>query len=65
MKTTRIDQYICIDVDELIVEEMREIIDQKCGRMLKEDKEYWARLKEAAEVILDTYGIETPANDGK
>ena len=58
MKTTRIDQYICINVDELIVEEMQEIIDNDCRNLLKEDKEYWARLKEAAKVVLDTYGTE-------
>jgi len=57
VKTTRIDQYICIDADQLIIDEMREIVDNGCGSHLKEDKKEWKRLQKAAKVILEFYTV--------
>lgn len=57
MKTTRIDQYICLDSDQIIVDEMREIVDSDSGSHLKEDKKEWKRLQKAAKVILEFYTV--------
>jgi len=53
--TTRIDQYVCIDADRLIIDEMEEIVDNDCGSHLEEDIADWKRLQEAAKVILEFY----------
>ena len=55
MKTKRIDQYICIDADQIIVDEMTELIESNCGSVLEEDQTYWKELQEAAKVILKNY----------
>jgi len=57
MKTTRIDQYICIDIDRIIVDEMKEIVDNDSGSHLKEDISEWKRLQDAAKVILEFYRV--------
>ena len=57
MKTKRIDQYICIDSDQIIIDEMNDIIDQDGPYSFKEDEEYWEKMKEAAKVILDCYTV--------
>ena len=57
MKTTRIDQYICIDTDQIIIDEMKDIIDNGCGSSMKEDIDDWERLQAAAKVILEFYTV--------
>ena len=57
MKTTRIDQYICIDSDQIIIDEMKDIIDNGCGSSMKEDLDEWERLQAAAKVVLEFYTI--------
>jgi len=63
MKTTRIDEYICIDVDRIIVDEMREIVDNDCGSHLQEDKDNWQRLQDAAQVIINNYTVQEHCDD--
>jgi len=57
MKTKRIDQYICIDSDQLIIDEMKDVIDNDSGSHLKEDRKEWKRLQKAAKVILEFYTV--------
>ena len=57
MKTKRIDQYICIDSDQLIIDEMKDVIDNDSGSRLKEDRKEWKRLQKAAKVILEFYTV--------
>ena len=57
MKTVRLDDYICIDIDKIIVDEMRDIIGSDCFSLCPEDDENWARLQEAAKVILENYSV--------
>ena len=57
MKTKRIDQYLCIDTDQIIIDEMKDIIDNGCGSKMKEDKDAWERYQEAAKVILGFYTV--------
>jgi len=57
MKTKRIDQYICIDLDQLIIDEMKDVIDNDSGSHLKEDRKEWKRLQKAAKVILEFYTV--------
>jgi len=59
MKTKRIDEYICIDVDKIIVDEMKEIRDGDYSHLfLDEDIEFWAGIVEAAKVILTAYEVQ-------
>ena len=56
MKTTRIDQYICIDSDQLMIDGLKEIIEySKQEWKLEEDRLMWEELGKAAPVILKYY----------
>lgn len=57
MRTTRIDQYICLDVDRIIVDEMEEILSHDSGSNNPEDIADWKTLQMAAQVILENYKI--------
>ena len=58
MKTTQIDQYICIDKDRIIIDEMEEILScSDCGSNMKEDIVDWERLQDAAKVVLEFYTV--------
>lgn len=57
-KLERIDQYVCIDVDELICEEMRLIIESDCGSTHPDDVASWESLQAAAKLILEQYDYE-------
>ena len=58
MKTKRIDEYICLDVEQIVVDEMKEILSQKIGDFyMEEDREYWTELQNAAKVILRNYTV--------
>lgn len=57
MKTTRIDQYICIDTNKVVIDEMHNIIDNDCDYPNKEDKKYWKNLQKAAKVVLEFYTV--------
>jgi hypothetical protein len=57
-KVYRIDQYACIDIDELICEEMRDIIDNDCGSGHPDDIESWGVLQAAAAVVLEQYSCD-------
>ncbi len=57
-KLERIDQYVCIDVDELICEEMRLIIERGCGSTRPDDVASWESLQAAARLILEQYDYE-------
>ena len=56
IETRRIDQYVCIDVEKLIVDEMRDIVcTVDSPNAHPEDREYMAELRKAALVILSNY----------
>ena len=57
MKTKRVDQYICIDTDQIIIDEMKEIIESDYEILGTVDRAYWDKMKEAAKVILDAYTV--------
>ena len=57
MKTERIDQYLCLDLDKIIADEMNYILENDCGSAMDEDVQYWEKLQEAAKVILDAYTV--------
>jgi len=58
MKTTRIDQYICIDTDQVMVDEMTEIIEMEIDKQAHAvDKADWKELQAAARVILKNYSV--------
>ena len=54
---TRIDQYLCIDTDRIMVDELEEIIGGDCGSSYQEDLDAWAELQQAAEIVLKYYTV--------
>lgn len=58
MESVRIDQYICLDVDQIIVDEMKDILTCKMRRTdQQEDRDNLAKLKRAARVVLGNYTV--------
>ena len=57
VKTKRIDEYICLDVDQIIVDEMNYIIDGDYGKLCKVDREYWDKVIAAAKIIRSAYSV--------
>ena len=62
-KLTRIDQYICIDTDQIIVDAMRDIIDNDVVSPHLEDVHYWEELQQAAKIVLKNYVVCDPLDD--
>jgi len=54
---TRIDQYLCIDTDRIMVDELEEIIGGDCGSSYQEDLDAWAELQQAAQIVLNYYTV--------
>jgi hypothetical protein len=63
MRTTRIDQYICIDVDRLVADEMKNILSCTAKYTHKEDRDYSVKVKRAAKVIFGYYTINGEVDD--
>jgi hypothetical protein len=58
MKTVQIDQYICLDVDQIVADEMKMILSCKLRKTdFQEDRDSMAKTKRAARVILSHYTI--------
>ena len=58
MRTVRIDEYICLDVDQIIVDEMKSILNCKMHHTdFQSDRDNMAKLKRAARVMLSNYTI--------
>jgi hypothetical protein len=58
IETKRIDQYICIDTDQIVVDEMNNILDEDIESFhLEEDKKMWSELQAAAKEILRFYKV--------
>ena len=56
MKTTRIDNYLCLDVERIVVDEMKVILETKSSMFAhEEDRVMWDELTAAAKVILENY----------
>ena len=53
----RIDQYLCIDIEKIMVDELEEIIGGDCGSTYQEDLDAWAELQQAAEIVLKYYKV--------
>ena len=59
MRTVRIDEYICLDVDQIVVDEMKGILNCKMRKTdFQTDRDNMAKLKRAARVILDNYTVQ-------
>ena len=60
MKTTRLDQYICIDVDKVVIDEMNYLMEDSHldNAIFPEDKKYWDEVRKAARVILTAYEVQ-------
>ena len=60
MKTKRIDQYICIDVDKIVVDEMNWLMEDSHleNTLFPEDKKYWKKMRAAAKVVKSTYEVQ-------
>ena len=54
---TRIDQYICIDVEQIVLDEMQAIVDRRLYHGTQEEKDDWAELQQAATIILKNYRV--------
>ena len=53
----RIDQYLCIDIEKVIVDEMRYIIETENTSDHPEDIRDWSELQAAAHVIVRNYAV--------
>ena len=53
----RIDQYICLDVEKIMVDELEAIIGGECWSSYQEDLDAWAKLQQAAEIVLKYYTV--------
>ena len=56
----RIDQYICIDIEKIMVDELEAIIGGECWGC-QEDLDNWAELQQAAQIVLKYYTV--PGNN--
>ena len=58
MKAVRIDEYICLDVDKIVVDEMEMILSCKLRREdRQEDRDSMAKIKRAAREIRSHYKV--------
>lgn len=58
MKTVRMDEYICLNVDQIVIDEMKNIQTCKLRKTdFPEDRANMAKLKWAARIILDNYTV--------
>jgi hypothetical protein len=58
VKTKSIDNYICLNVDQIVIDEMNNIINNKFDDPINsEEAAYWAKLIESAKVILGYYTV--------
>jgi hypothetical protein len=58
MKTKRIDQYICIDVDQIVADELNDVLTVDPDSFsMKEDREYYKRLLPAIEIVLEHWSV--------
>ena len=56
MKTTRIDQYICLDINKIVAKEMKDILQTDIESFhMQEDIDVWTELQAAATTILEYY----------
>ena len=53
----RIDQYLCIDIEKVMVDELEAIIGGECWSSFQEDLDAWAELQQAAEIVLKYYKV--------
>ena len=53
----RIDQYLCIDIEKIMVDELEEIIGGDLASSFQEDLDAWAELQQAAEIVLKNYKV--------
>jgi len=59
MRTVRIDEYICLDVDQIVVDEMKGILNCKMRKTdFQTDRDNMAKLKRAARVMLGNYTVQ-------
>jgi len=53
----RVDQYICIDIEAIIIDEMEEIVNSDCVGGHPEDVRNWRELQQAARIVLKNYTV--------
>jgi hypothetical protein len=58
MRTVRIDEYICLDVDQIVIDEMESVLQCTMRHNdAQSDRDNMAKLKRAARVIRDNYSV--------
>lgn len=58
MKAVRIDEYICLDVDRIVVDEMESILSCRMRKTDHQtDRDNMAKLKRAARTMLTNYRV--------
>jgi hypothetical protein len=59
MRTVRINEYICLDVDQIVADEMKSILNCKMRKTdFQSDRDNMAKLKRAARVMLGNYTVQ-------
>ena len=58
MKIKRIDEYICINIEKIIEDELRDILSNDIDNLsLEEDKKYYKKLQDAVKIVLKYYTV--------
>lgn len=58
MKIKRIDEYICINIEKIIEDELRDILSNDIDKLsLEEDKKYYKKLQDAVKIVLKYYTV--------
>jgi len=58
VKIKRIDEYICINIEKIIEDELRDILSNDIDKLsLEEDKKYYKKLQDAVKIVLKYYTV--------
>ena len=57
MRAKRIDEYICLNVDQIMLDELTDIIEMSLDDHDKEDKAFWGPIQKAAKVLMAAYQV--------
>jgi len=58
VKIKRIDEYICINIEKIIEDELRDILSNDIDNLsLEEDKKYYKKLQDAVKIVLKYYTV--------
>jgi hypothetical protein len=57
MKAKRIDEYICLSVEQIMLDELTDIIEMSLDDHCEEDKAFWESMQKAAKVLMTAYVV--------